>query len=130
MEDAEDVAVEVFEAIHRMGGRLIKKKDLRPYIFGIARRKVADKLRSRSQAQPDNETNQPDLAEQSLLKLQIGQALKQLPEQQREVLLLKYLHGFSTKEIASIVGKSSKAVNSLLQRARATFAEHASDLIS
>src|SRR5437764_9555717 len=47
IEDAEDVAMEVIGAVHRAGARFAPKGEPKLYLFGIARRKVMDKLRAR-----------------------------------------------------------------------------------
>ena len=44
----------------------------------------------------------------------------QLPPDQREALLLQYVEQFSVAEISVVLGRSPAAINSLLQRARAT----------
>ena len=48
----------------------------------------------------------------------IRAALLQLNEDHRDVLLKKYVGGFSVVEIAGHTGRSAKAVESLLSRAR------------
>lgn len=47
------------------------------------------------------------------------QAILQLPEQTREIVLLFYFHGFSGQQIAAMTGRSPGAVRTLLYRARA-----------
>jgi RNA polymerase sigma factor (sigma-70 family) len=42
-----------------------------------------------------------------------------LPEDQREALMLQNIEGLTQGEIATVMGRSKAAVNSLLQRARA-----------
>lgn len=55
-------------------------------------------------------------------RISVAAALRQLSDDQREVLALKYFHEFSAQEIAELMGRTPAAVNSLLQRARDAFA--------
>jgi RNA polymerase sigma-70 factor (ECF subfamily) len=50
-------------------------------------------------------------------RLDLHRAVAQLPESQREVLILRFLVGLSTDEIAEIIGKEKAAVYSLHARA-------------
>ncbi len=45
-------------------------------------------------------------------------ALEQLPEEQRNVLILRHVHGFSPPEIAEVLGKSESAIDGLHHRGR------------
>ena len=45
-------------------------------------------------------------------------ALMALPEKYREVLVLHYVEGYQTKEIADIIGKTPSAVKMRLSRGR------------
>ena len=42
-----------------------------------------------------------------------------LPEKYKIVLMLHYVEGYSTKEIAEMIGKTSSAVKMCLQKGRA-----------
>ena len=53
----------------------------------------------------------------------VRNCLKQLSDQYRIVLVLKYMDGESVKTIARIMNKSPKAIESVLQRAKAAFAK-------
>lgn len=48
----------------------------------------------------------------------VGEALSQMSERDRQLLLLKYVEGFSYEEISQRVGISASAVQSRLHRAR------------
>ena len=123
--EAEDVVMEVFQAAFLGLHRLKRNDDPRVWLLGIARRKVANSLRLRYRrsevpfpAKEQVAPLEPGAAER---KLMVQQLLAQLPIDQREVLVLKYVNGLSTLEIASVLGRSEAATNSILQRARASF---------
>jgi RNA polymerase sigma-70 factor (ECF subfamily) len=128
-EEAEDVAMEVFQAAFRLRKELPNKANPRLYLIGIARRKIADQARRyRRQRGPVTVSlDDPSAAEigfeTSSRIPELMQALDTLPELQRDALILKYLHGFSVSEVSALIRKSPEAVNSLLQRGREALAK-------
>jgi len=119
LEDAEDAAMETWQAISARPEPFVSADDPRRYAIGICRRKVADQLRRRRWKfgiAPAPETIDSDQ------QLMVSRTLAKLPDDQREVLALKYYHQFSAAEIAQIMGRTPVAINSLLQRARDAFA--------
>lgn len=122
-EDAEDVVMEVFAAAFARFGQLGRVDNHRLWLLAVARKKVADALRLRYRR-----------AERPLDDLQVAQpapqvtelqaaarvAIKCLPPPQGDALVLKYVNGLSTEEVAQVIRKSVPATNSLLQRARET----------
>jgi RNA polymerase sigma-70 factor (ECF subfamily) len=119
-EEAEDIAIEVVQALPNPCFR----RDLRAYMIGMARRKVADRLR---RARPVAEAREADLAvrfdgqaDESAL---VASAMAQLSADHREVLALKYVAGMTSAEIGRIVGKRAEAIDSMLQRAREAFSQ-------
>lgn len=48
----------------------------------------------------------------------VRKALSYLPDHYQQALMLKYLENMSAREIAQVMGKSAKSVESLLDRAR------------
>lgn len=124
-EDAEDVTAETFQSaltcLHKLKGA-----DPKLWLFGIARRKVADTLRRRSRQREQNlgenhpsGSNSHELTEREEAATAIRRIVLALPEDQREALLLQHLERLSQAEIATVMGRSQAAINSLLQRARA-----------
>ena len=120
LEEAEDIVAAVFVDAYRHWYRL--KGDPRLWLFGIARRKVADSLRKRR----DQWTIREDDATADALGdfVQRAQAdaaaalVAKLPPDERDALLMQVLEEMSIEEIATVLGRSTKATNSLLGRAR------------
>lgn len=130
--EAEDITAETFAAAFTSLRTLKKDTDPFPWLLGIARRKLIDRARKQKR-QPtvssldmeegDWSQEGADPAEK-LLAAERRQAVWSLVDglkpEQKEALLLQHLEGLSIAEIAAVLGKSPAAINSLLQRARAT----------
>ncbi len=94
----------------------------------VARRRLVDhwrreeRIRNRA-ARLEEElvlsTTSSDHAE----RLAVHDALGQMPDIQRLVLTLKHVDGLRVAEIADLLDRSPKSIESLLTRARATFRE-------
>jgi RNA polymerase sigma-70 factor (ECF subfamily) len=79
-----------------------------------ARRK--SKLRLLSAGQADEAAADP--ADSVVSGRRVMAALDELPANQRTVLVLRYLEGYSVGQIGETLGRSTKATESLLARAR------------
>ena len=114
-EDAEDIAIEVVQ----QSPKHLTIDELKPYVIGMARRKVANHFRHvKRQLEPA-----PQVAEASLDDmLDVQRALDSVSETHRECLILKYVTGMTSAEISTQLQLSPEAVDSLLQRARKAFA--------
>lgn len=66
----------------------------------------------------DGQSSPSQQAERNELLLRIAAALEQLPEDQREVLILRDLRGASVGQIAGQLGRTEKSVAGLLLRGR------------
>jgi len=125
-EDAGDITQDVFLKAFR---QLPTGADLsvRPWLYRVAVNACYDHLRARrlhrtiDDAQHDTRALQMDTFEQAELSRQLEQALARLSERHRTVLVLKDVHGLQHDEIASILGVSRNASETLLFRARAAF---------
>ncbi len=64
------------------------------------------------------DTNVEIDTEEKLTAEFIAQKIAQLPDNYREIITLKYLHGFNDKEIASVLNISQTSARKRLQRSR------------
>ncbi|RYG66148.1 RNA polymerase sigma factor [bacterium] len=132
-EDAEDVTAEVFAAAFEALPRFRGEVEPRLWLLGIARHKVVDWLRKsghRHEATwdtaevPEEPTPRSADPSHALMlqerRLEMRELLAGLKGEQREALLLKYVEELSIDEISIVMGRSKAAINSLLQRSRAT----------
>jgi RNA polymerase sigma-70 factor, ECF subfamily len=112
----------------------------RAWLLGIARRKVADALRRRTRSQRETALsemlNAPNgqrpeaLALRSEAAQTLQQILANLPPDQREALLLKYVDGLSLEELGQVMGRSTRAASQLLYRAREAVRREGADYFS
>lgn len=126
--DAEDVAAETLAAAVEGWSKRPRRAPtspdddpLRAWLYGIARRKVVDALRQRERlTKPVPATVDPSDRETAL---SLAAVLAEIPDDQREALLLKYVDGLTLEEIATVLERTPAAVGSLLHRARASARE-------
>lgn len=120
IEDAEDVVAAVFVDAYRHWNR--RRGEPRLWLLGIARRKVADALRKkRNWWQVREDDLRADAMDDFMTRAQASAAAEiaaALPEDERDALLMQALEDLKIEEIAAVLGRSPKATNSLLQRAR------------
>jgi len=141
---AEDVVGETFLAALRQVGRLAPGGGtVGGWLLGIARHKVGDVRRRAGRTpaagpgaadagpRPSTATCRagcPPPAEDPLASVasaetrtQVAAILDALPDDERQALEWKYLDGLSVREIAGRLGRTEKAVESVLFRARQSF---------
>lgn len=126
---ADDVAQEVCIAVL---SALPRYRDMgRPFasfVYGIAAHKIADALRSAirtavpTEDLPDGPDDRPGPEETVVRYLEAEQArdlLARLPEQQRELVLLRVVAGLSAEETGNVLGMTAGAVRVAQHRALA-----------
>lgn len=130
---AEDVMQEVAVAVMNGRHRLADPTKLESWLYQIAvrqtlmyrrkhgrRRKLVDRYANREQPH-ESDTREPDPLEW-LLAIEraelIGHALEGMHPRDREVLMLKYEHELSYREISNRLGIGMSAVEARLHRAR------------
>jgi RNA polymerase sigma-70 factor, ECF subfamily len=117
--EAEDVFQEVFARIAARGPKLIKVEKPLAYMFTIARNEafgVLSKRAARRRIGEDAALFEEPAAEHSdaptLTANEAAQALAELPDDQREAVVLKIYEGFTFAEIAGITEVSANTVAS------------------
>ena len=123
---AEDVAGEVFLRMLNTTDRYeYRGVPLQAYLFRIARNLIVDQQRRRGRLAPLEEApldktlsaNPAQLAEQRLAWRDLQHSLEQLTEEQRQVVILKFVECLDNKQIAEVIGKNEGSVKSLQHRA-------------
>ena len=123
--DAEDIAGGVFlKALESLGSYEERGLPMQAWLFRIAHNLVVDYLRKMSKQKTvdiDSVTIESDKGPEAIAEVNIEfervkKSMGQLTRDQREVLSLRFLGELTSKETASIMGKSDGAVREM-QRA-------------
>jgi RNA polymerase sigma-70 factor (ECF subfamily) len=132
-DQVEDLVQEVFLSAWENLGRYRGAAPLKAWVIGIARHKVEDYYRRRLRApesidEPDHVTDVPaagpeilEFLEQTELRTKTWEVLEQLSEPYRLALIWRYWDKASAREMAQKTGKTEKAIERLLARARDEF---------
>ena len=135
VEMVDDIVQDVFMAAWRAWKGYSGEASLQTWLLGIARNKVEDHYR-RSLSQPllDLETAadempgvEAELGEQLDSQRQAertAQVLAELPYEYSIALRWRYWEGRSARQVAAASGRTEKAVERLLARARERFKQH------
>lgn len=124
---AEDLTSETFLAAMDAARRGSPPPMTVPYLIGVARHKLADHYRRRSDrltipvADLPEPVDPPDDWDAELDRIVAESVLARLPEQHRTVLALRYMDDCSVPECAELIGRTVHATEALLVRARRAF---------
>lgn len=129
--EAEDITQNVFAKLMRA----IQKYEQREvpfaaWILTVARNAALDHMRAR-RAIPTEEVRVADSGQAHIASERgqdLREALERLPEDQREVLVLRHIVGLSPVEIADTLGKTESSVHGLHHRGRRTLQSNLVDL--
>jgi len=127
---AEDLTSQVFlKAWDKLGRYEIRGLPFGAWLFQIARNSVIDYYRTYRETLPlehlnsDPAVNVAKEVEKQLEGEWLRTVLQHLTEDQREVLVLKFINGLKTQEIAQVMGKRQGAIRALQMRALQALAE-------
>lgn len=127
--DAEDVTSAVFLNAWRCIDRFAPKHDgsFLAWLFTLAHNALIDGIRRERDTvsldaietvRLDETSHQPEEALESRLTIMaVQQALARLTSEQRDVVLLRFIEGFSAREVGDILGKQEGAVRGMQFRA-------------
>jgi len=132
---AEDITQDIFLDVFKGMGEFKGLCSDRTWIFRIAKNKLfdfyrkqyrhkiefadIDELLNEDLSDPGQDTEK--IMESALESQMVCDCLNRIPEHYRITLMLKYVDGKSIKQIAELADKSSKAIESLLQRSKNAF---------
>jgi len=142
---AEDIVQEVFLRLHKSASTLDSSRDPRPWLRTVTANLCRDHWRSFGakvakksvsvDADPDTAPPLPNggptpeatvIADQRAERVQ--EAINELPEQLREIVVLRDYEGLSHEEIAEIVGATYAAVRKRYSRALSALGEMLQDV--
>ena len=127
--DAEDIVQECFLGLLRPACAYDPRRTpVQTYLFGVVRNQSLKRRQRNDSARrqvPDAGYNQSPESEVLRREIEnaVGRAVMQLPEIQREVLILAHYEQMPLAEIARVMDLELGAVKSRLQRARASLKE-------
>ena len=129
----EDLVSETFLAAIRTIGRFDPQRGtVHAWLQGIARNKLRDHWRKANRSTPESLLSAVDLIDEDLGDPQaaliasetgdaVVQALDTLKDEERLALEWKYLESLSVREMAERLGRSERAIEAVLYRARRSF---------
>jgi RNA polymerase sigma-70 factor (ECF subfamily) len=131
---AEDFTSETFlRALRRIGTISYQGRDIGAWLVTIARNLVLDHLKSARHRlevptgefldSPQHEPGPEGAVLDALRNDALLAAVHQLGDEQRECVLLRFIHGFSVSETAQVMGKNDGAIKALQHRAVRRLAE-------
>ncbi len=142
VEDAEEISQDVFVSIHQSFRKFQENSEIKTWIYRIVINKSLDFIKAKNRknrfalitslfhfdgSEVKNmhlHFNHPGiLLEQKEAVENIFRHINSLPDNQKTALILSKLEHKSQKEVAEIMNLSSKAVESLLQRAKVSLAK-------
>jgi len=126
---AEDLLQDTFHDAFRLRDRLAEVENREAWLFGIARNRALSALRSRRRfrAALERLVQRPEPSERDDLELLALRDLleRHLEPDDRALLILRYLYGFDSGELAAMTGRTPEAVRQRLARAKARLIEAA-----
>jgi RNA polymerase sigma-70 factor (ECF subfamily) len=133
VEDAEDITSEVFMKAWEFLGRADAEiRNLKAFLYQLSRNLIVDFYRERAREQKavllshksedleriaDEKADLNEKVSQEFMNKELNTLLRYIKEEYRDIVMLKYIEGYSTKEIAEILNRSTGNIRVILHRA-------------
>ena len=124
---AEDIMEDAFVTLLLKRKIFHEEEQLRAYLYKTVRTKSIDYLRRQKRLASLSDYTDALIGErteynvlQREQSLAVRQAMKKLPAQYKETLLLSYFNGLDIQELCDALGKTQKQVYNLLSRAKSS----------
>lgn len=125
-EDAGDIVAEVFLVVWRRLGHVPSGDGTRPWLYGVARRVLANHRRGEGRRhrlgdrlRRDLAVVVPDCSDDVVVREDVASAMRRLSARDEEILQLHLWEGLAPREIAEVLGLTTAVVRPRLSRARA-----------
>lgn len=125
LEEAREVVQETFLRLWRADRAELAGREA-PWLFRVCRNRAIDGLRkerrmkpteqARIAARPDAGPGPAEIVEESQRRERVLEQLETLPDNQREVLVLKFQQGLSYRQISRVTGLSQSNVGYLIHQ--------------
>ncbi len=119
-QDAEDAVQDAALAAYKSIRYLKKTESFRSWFFKILSNECKKTLQKRASHPEEPADEFPTLADASgndhALRFELAELMNALPDDDRQIVLLSVLEGYSSKEIAAIAGMKANTVRSRLSR--------------
>lgn len=124
-QDAEDAVHQAFLSILKNLKKIseVNCPETRSYIVIIVERKSIDLLRAGQRIVPFTEDASAGLEVPPPDDHGLADAMARLPARYREILLLRFDNGYTTRELAKLLGMSQSSVQKLIWRAKQALRE-------
>lgn len=118
-EEAKDITQEVFIAMMKALPTYKEQGNFKAWLYKIAHNRSMNHFRQNKHSvsfsvEHENLKIQSDIGEQFVNQTWVIELLNSLPKKQSNTLILKYYHGFTSTEIAKIMGTSVPTIKSRL----------------
>ncbi len=130
---AEDLTADIFmKMLHGIASYSIQGVPFSAWLYRIARNRVIDHMRRRpekpelslEEARVENMAGSDATLEHALQRDELLTAIQVLTDDQKQVIILKFIQDMDNSTIAAVLGKTEGAVKSLQHRALDTLRQH------